>query len=244
MLISVRPLPAAKVSVLRRAFAADEEGDFLEFAFGVVEPDHVGGWVALQPFRAASQGRVVWFSLRAGVAVVAWASLIVEFKVFAEHVEQMFLQPHDQRVDPCVEEHIGAFDPHLRRVARREILDVDRRGDDGTWDAEAFADMALHLCAEDHLWAELFDPGFDFEIIFGDQRLDVKVFGQASDRAGHFAVVATKAHHLEPHLVTGDAGGGAATWVPSPKTKTRLPVRYVLSTELEYQGRRRRSVLR
>jgi hypothetical protein len=49
---------------------------------------------------------------------------------------------------------------------------VDRGRDDGAGDAEALADMALHLRAEDHLGRGLGDGGLDLEIVVGDQRLE------------------------------------------------------------------------
>ena len=48
----------------------------------------------------------------------------MEFKVLAEHAQQVFFQAHHQRMDPGVKQHIGTFKTHLRCVARGEILYV------------------------------------------------------------------------------------------------------------------------
>ena len=53
--------------------------------------------------------------------------------------EQMLFQAHHQRMDPGVEDHVGALEAHLRGVAGREILHMHRaprsprRGCPGAW---------------------------------------------------------------------------------------------------------------
>ena len=71
-----------------------------------------------------------------------------------------------------VEEDVRALEAHLRRVAGRKVLDVDRGRDDGAGDAQPLGDVPLHLRAEHQLGLQLRDPGLDLEIVVGDQRLD------------------------------------------------------------------------
>ncbi len=52
---------------------------------------------------------------------------VLELEIFAEHLKQMFFQTHHQRMHPGVENDVGAFEPHLRRIARRIILHMGRR---------------------------------------------------------------------------------------------------------------------
>mgnify|MGYP003340275705 CR=1 FL=1 len=73
---------------------------------------------------------------------------IAEFKITAEHADEMFFQTHHQWVHKCVEEHIGALKTHLRGIARRKILHVHRCGDHGAGDRQPLGDMAFHLRAE------------------------------------------------------------------------------------------------
>ena len=84
--------------------------------------------------------------------------LVVEFEVVAEHAEQMLFEAHHQRMHPGVEHHVGAFEAHLRRVARREILHVHRRRDHRARNAEALGDVALHLRAEHEFGLQLARP--------------------------------------------------------------------------------------
>jgi hypothetical protein len=100
------------------------------------------------------------------------------------------------------------FPPHLWRVARGEVLHVDGCGDHGAGDAEALADVAFHLRAEDHLGRRILDGLLDLEVIVGDQRLDPELAAKLADGPRELAVVAAKTHDLEPHLVPGDARGG------------------------------------
>ena len=141
-------------------------------------------------------------------AVVAGTGFIVELEIIAEHVQQMFFQTHHQRMNPGVEQDIRAFVPHLRRIARREVLNVDRGRDHRARYAQTLADMAFHLGAQDHLGLQLFYGGLDFEVVVGNQRLDPVVLGQRPDRAGKFAVVAAEAGDFEAHLVPRDARRG------------------------------------
>ena len=39
---------------------------------------------------------------------------VVEFEIVAEHLQQMFFEPHHQWMDPAVEHHVRAFKAHLR----------------------------------------------------------------------------------------------------------------------------------
>ena len=56
---------------------------------------------------------------------MAGAVFVGEFEILAEHGEQVLLQPHHQRVNPGIENHVGAFEAHLGRMAGGEILHVD-----------------------------------------------------------------------------------------------------------------------
>jgi hypothetical protein len=75
----------------------------------------------------------------------------MELEVAAEHAQQVFFQPHHQRMHPGVEEHVGALEAHLRRMARREVLHVHRRRDHRAGQAQALGDVALHLRAQHQL---------------------------------------------------------------------------------------------
>jgi hypothetical protein len=63
---------------------------------------------------------------RAAMAEMRRSGVIMEFEVAAEHLQQMLLKTHHQRMHPAVEDHIGAFVAHLRRVARGEVLHMHR----------------------------------------------------------------------------------------------------------------------
>ena len=78
----------------------------------------------------------------------------------------MLLEAHHEGVHPGVEDHVRAFEAHLRRVARREILHVHRCRDHGAGDAEALCDVPLHLRAEYEFWLQLRDARFDGEVGF------------------------------------------------------------------------------
>ena len=117
----------------------------------------------------------------------------VELEVLAEHPEQMLLQAHHQRMDPGVEEDVRALEAHLRRVARREVLHVDRGRDHRAGDAQPLGDVALHLRAQHQLGLQLGDLGLDLEIVVGDQRLDAVALGGLAHLAGELAAVGAEA---------------------------------------------------
>ena len=133
---------------------------------------------------------------------------VVELKIVAEHRQQMLLQPHHQRVDPRVEQDVGALEPHHRRIARGEVLDVDRGRDHRARGPQPLGDVPLHLRTEDEFGVEGGDHFLDLEIIVGDQRLDAILLGGVADVAGEFAVVAAEPDDLEAHLLGRDARGG------------------------------------
>src|SRR6056297_2883043 len=188
--------------------AAHEERDLLQFLFRRGQPhdlDRAG--IGLGGFRRNSLclADITQLGL---VAVMAGAGIVVELEILAEHGQQVFLKPHDQRMYPGVEDHVCAFDTHLRAVARREILNMHGRGNDSAGNAQALADMTLHLGAEDHLGGQFLDPALNLEVIVGDEGLYAKFLGDTAQHPGLFAVVAAHADHFEPRLVTGDAGAG------------------------------------
>ena len=45
---------------------------------------------------------------------VGGASGVVELKIFAEHRKEVLFEAHHERMDPGVEQHVGAFETHLR----------------------------------------------------------------------------------------------------------------------------------
>ena len=80
--------------------------------------------------------------------------------------------------------HVGAFEAHLRRVARREILHMHRRRDHRAGNAQPLGDVALHLRAEHQLGLQLGDRRLDLEIVVGDQRLDAVALRRPRARRG------------------------------------------------------------
>ena len=101
----------------------------------------------------------------------------VEFPIFAKQTEEMFLKAHHQRMNESVENDVGAFETHLRRVARGKVLDVDGRRNHGAGDTQALGDVALHLGAEHQIGLKLCDFGLHLKVIVGDERLDVVKLG-------------------------------------------------------------------
>ena len=89
---------------------------------------------------------------------------------------------------------------------------------------EPLGDVALHLRAEHQFGLQFGDPGLDFEIVVGDQRLDAVAFGRLAHLAGEFARVGSQADDLEAEFL-GAMRAAAIACVASPKMKTRLPVR-------------------
>ena len=136
------------------------------------------------------------------------AVAIHELEVVTEHADQMFLQAHHQRMHPAVEDHIGPLPTHLRRIAGRHVLHVQRRADHGTGDAEALGAVALHLGAEHQLRRCLGHRLFHRQVVVADQRLQPQLLGHRPHLPRQLAAVGAQAHHLEAELLTGDAGGG------------------------------------
>ena len=133
---------------------------------------------------------------------------VVEFEILAEHRQQMLLQAHHQRMHPGVEHHVGAFEAHLRRIARREILHMHRRRDHRAGNAQPLGDVALHLRAEHQFRLQLGDLRFDLQVIVGDQRLDAVELGGLAHFAGELAAVGAEPDDGEAELLGCDARGG------------------------------------
>src|SRR6056297_1306384 len=146
--------------------AAHEKRDFLELLFRSGQPDDLDqsspGLHSVRR-RGFCFGPIVLAQLGL-VAVMAGTGIVVEFEILAEHGQKMLFQAHDQRMHPCVEDHVRAFDTHLRAVAGREILDMHGRGNHRAGNAQTLADMPLHLGAEDHLGGQFLDPAFDLQV--------------------------------------------------------------------------------
>ena len=147
----------------------------------------------------------------------------MEFDVVAEHAEQMFLEAHHQRMHPGIEDDVRAFEAHLRRVARREVLHVHRRRDHGAGHAEPLGDVAPSACRA-QFGLQFRDLGFDLEVVVGDERLDAVERGGLAHLAGEFAAVGAEADDLEAEFRRATRAA-AMTCVASPKMKTRLPLR-------------------
>ena len=139
---------------------------------------------------------------------MARSAPIAEFEIVAEHRQQMFLQPHDQRVDPGVEQHVRAFEPHLRRVTRRKVLYVDRRRNNRAWNAKPLGNVPLHLRTEHQLRLEQADGVLVFQLFVGDLGFDAIECSGLAQIARKFTVVTAKADHFEPQLVARDACRG------------------------------------
>ena len=86
-------------------------------------------------------------AMRAGLAQMRRRCAVVELEVVLEHVQEVFLQAHHQRVHPGVEEDIGAFEAHLGCIPRRKVLHVHGSGNHGTGNAQSLGDVPLHLRA-------------------------------------------------------------------------------------------------
>ncbi len=134
--------------------------------------------------------------------------LRLKLEILAEHGEEVLFEAHHQRVNPCVEDHIGALEPHLRRVAGGEILHVHRRGDHSAGDAEPLGNVALHLRAQHQFGRSGSDRVFHGEMIVGDQRLDAAASRLGANLTGEFAGVAAEAADLEAEFFACDPGGG------------------------------------
>ena len=190
MVMRAMPCSRAKRSVLRRALPRTKKGILRSSCSA-----------------SGAQPAVQRPELRAG-AEMRWCRFAVELEVVAEHRQQVFLQAHHQRMDPGVEDHVGALEAHLRRVARREVLDMDGGRDDRAGDAEPLGDVALHLGAEHQIGLKLRDLGFDLQIVVGDQRLDAVVRGGFADLARQFAAVGAEADYREAQFLVSDPRRG------------------------------------
>ena len=68
-------------------------------------------------------GGLAPLNARSGMpAMMARTCIVVELKIFAEHMKKVLFETHHKWMDPCVENDIGAFPTHLGGVAGREIL--------------------------------------------------------------------------------------------------------------------------
>ena len=131
------------------------------------------------------------------------SGLVVKLKIVAEHGEQVLFQPHHQRVHPAVEDDIGPFESHLRRVPGGKVLDVDRRRDHRAGHAETLRDVALHLRAEDELRVQGSSGRLDFKVIVGDQRLEAVLRSGSTNLSCAFAAVGTQPNDREAQFVPG-----------------------------------------
>ena len=121
----------------------------------------------------------------------------MELEVAPEHAQQVFFQAHHQRMHPGVKQHVGTFEAHLRRVARREILHMDRGGDHRAGQAQALGDVALHLRAQHQLDLQLGDMRFDLQVVVADQCLDAVKGRRLTHVAREFTAVGAQADDLE-----------------------------------------------
>ena len=129
--------------------------------------------------------------------------------------------------------------PHLGRVAGREVLDMDGRGDDSAGDAQALGDVALHLRSQHQLGLRGDDGVLDDEMIVGDQRLDALF--QGPRRAAHGQIRGcrcqarrtSKASSSRAMRAAGDGVGGIAEDEDALARSGRVE-----SMDREYQGRR------
>jgi len=130
----------------------------------------------------------------------------MEFEVVLEHAQQVFFQTHHQRMNPGIEEHVGAFETHLRGIAGREILHMHRRRNHGARQAKSLGDMAFHLRAQHQLGREFRHARFNFEVVVGDQWLDAVFFGGFANLARKFPAVGAKTNHFKAQLFRGHTG--------------------------------------
>ena len=131
----------------------------------------------------------------------------MEFKILTEHAQQVLFQAHHERVHPGVKNDIGALKTHLRCIACREILHVNRCRNHCTRDAVSLGNMALHLRAQNQLGLQTLDLGFDFQIVVADQRFYAIGFGAVSDIPSEFAAVGAHANDFKAHFFAGNPGG-------------------------------------
>ena len=132
----------------------------------------------------------------------------VELKVFAEHAQQMLFQTHHQRMHPGVKQDVGTFKTHLRRIAGREVLHMDRGRDDGAGQSQALGNVAFHLSAQNQLGLQGTYLLFDLQVVVGDQGLHAIQLGGVAQLAREFPAVGAHAHHLEAHFLVGNACSG------------------------------------
>jgi hypothetical protein len=133
----------------------------------------------------------------------------VELEVVAEHVEQVLLESHHQRVHPRVEQHVGALPPDLRRVAGRHVLHVDGRRDHRAGDAQALGRVALHLRAEHELGGGGGDARLDVQVVVAHERLDPVLLPGGAHLPRELAAVGAESDECEPELLDGHARGRA-----------------------------------
>jgi hypothetical protein len=189
----VQPRSAANFSVLRRALPRTKKGIFFNSRSAsasqmtLSRPDRGGGSGGgassggIEPPSAAA-GCAALLPHRAGgvAAVMRGPGGVVEFEILAEHGQQVFFQPHDQRMHPGVEQHVRALrtpsaassgrgnPAHARapRSRRRECPGACRcgvpSGCRGSVRAQAASIARL-----------------DLQVIVGDQRLEPELLGQA-----------------------------------------------------------------
>ena len=109
---------------------------------------------------------------------------------------------------PRIEDHVGAFEAHLRRVPRRHILHMDRRRDHGAWHAKPLGDVPFHLRAQHELRREFGHALFHREIVVADERFHPERGGEVANGPRVLARVRADSDHGEAEFVFRHAGGG------------------------------------
>ena len=134
------------------------------------------------------------------------APRLPELEVLAEHRDQMLLEPHHQRMDPGVEDHVRPFPPHLRAIPRGDVLHMEGAGDHRAGDVQALGDVPLHLRPEHKLGRGGGDRLLHREIVVADQRLEAIRLRRLAHLTRHLARIGPDPHDLEAEFVAGDAG--------------------------------------
>ena len=120
-------------------------------------------------------------------------------------MQQMFLKAHHQRMHPRIKDDVRSFPSHLRRVARGNVLHMERSRNHRTGHAEALGNMPLHLRAEHQFGCRITDSLLDFEIIIANQRLEPHRRGRGAYITRHFTSVRAHTDHVEAELFLGHA---------------------------------------
>ena len=119
----------------------------------------------------------------------------------------MLLETHDQGVNPGIENDVAAFKTHLRRVARRIILNVGRRRYHRAGNTQTLGNVALHLGTQYQLGLQFGDRPLNGEVVVGNKRLEPIFCRQRTHIAGALSAVGAQTHHLKTHFVPRHARG-------------------------------------